>query len=64
MTTTAQKAIDILSGCPCGATEAALANNGIDRATLETLVSAGHLTRRDERHAMPAGLVVSRYLTA
>lgn len=45
-----RKAIDMLGGCPDGATEAALAQHGITLVTLEELVAAGLVRELPEYH--------------
>ncbi|MBO0715718.1 MAG: hypothetical protein J2P55_00075 [Rhizobiales bacterium] len=48
-----KEALRILAGCERGATEAALAANGIKRATLDNLVRAGLIATRVADMAHP-----------
>lgn len=53
-----RKALTILAGCPHGATELALALNGITRACLDRLVAAGLVRVAVETMANPKGMRV------
>lgn len=46
-----QIALAMLRGCPTGATEHALATHGIERATLDALVAAGHAVMSIDKYA-------------